>query len=42
MGFFSYLKYTFLIFAAHLTTSRGAPFENHLSKLTSFSQSHLL
>jgi hypothetical protein len=29
MGFFSFLKYTFIIFAAHLATSCGAPFENH-------------
>jgi hypothetical protein len=29
MGFFSFLKYTFVIFAAHLATSCGAPFENH-------------
>jgi hypothetical protein len=29
MGFFSFLKYTFIIFAAHLDTSCGAPFENH-------------
>jgi hypothetical protein len=29
MGFFSYLKYSFIIFAAHLATSFGAPFENH-------------
>jgi hypothetical protein len=29
MGFFSFLKYTFIIFAAHLATSYGAPFEKH-------------
>jgi hypothetical protein len=29
MGFSSFLKYTFIIFAAHLATSCGAPFENH-------------
>jgi hypothetical protein len=29
MGFLSFLKYTFIIFAAHLATFRGAPFENH-------------
>jgi hypothetical protein len=29
MGFFSFLKYTFIIFAAQLATSSGAPFENH-------------
>jgi hypothetical protein len=29
MGFFSFLKYTFIIFAADLATSCGAPFENH-------------
>jgi hypothetical protein len=28
MGFFSFLKYTFIIFAAHLATSCGAPVEN--------------
>jgi hypothetical protein len=33
MGFFSFLKYTFIIFAAHLATSCGAPFENHCCKL---------
>jgi hypothetical protein len=33
MGFFSFLKYTFIIFAAHLATSCGAPFENHWSRL---------
>jgi hypothetical protein len=31
MGFFSFLKYAFILFAAHLATSCGAPFENHLS-----------
>jgi hypothetical protein len=31
MGFFSFLKYAFIIFAAHLATSCGAPFENHCS-----------
>jgi hypothetical protein len=34
MGFFSFLKYTFIIFAAHLTTSCGIPFEHHCSKPT--------
>jgi hypothetical protein len=29
MGFFSFLKYTFIIFAAHLATSCVASFENH-------------
>jgi hypothetical protein len=29
VGFFSFLKYAFTIFAAHLATSCGAPFENH-------------
>jgi hypothetical protein len=29
MGFFSFLKCTFIIFAAHTATSCGAPFENH-------------
>jgi hypothetical protein len=29
MGFFSFLKYTFIIFAEHIATSCGAPFENH-------------
>jgi hypothetical protein len=29
MGFFSFLKYTFIIFAAQLATFCGAPFENH-------------
>jgi hypothetical protein len=33
MGFFSFLKYTFIIFAAHLTTSCGAPFQNNWSRL---------
>jgi hypothetical protein len=28
MGLFSFLKYTFIIFAAHLAISCGAPFEN--------------
>jgi hypothetical protein len=32
MGFFSFLKYTFIIFAAHLATSRGAPFDNRWSR----------
>jgi hypothetical protein len=38
MGFFSFLKYTIVIFVAHLATScgtpvrRGAPFENHCTK----------
>jgi hypothetical protein len=31
MDFFSFLKYTFIIFAAHLATSCGPPFENHWS-----------
>jgi hypothetical protein len=30
MGFFSFLKYTSITFAAHLATSWGPPFENHL------------
>jgi hypothetical protein len=29
MGFFLFLKYTFIIFAAHLANSCGAAFENH-------------
>jgi hypothetical protein len=29
MGFLSFLKYSFIIFAAHLATSCGAPFEYH-------------
>jgi hypothetical protein len=33
MGFFSFLKYTSIIFAAHLATSCGAPFENHCCNL---------
>jgi hypothetical protein len=32
MGYLSLLKYTFIIFAAHLATSCGAPFEIHCSK----------
>jgi hypothetical protein len=32
MGFFSFLKYTFMILAAHLVTSCGKPFENHCTK----------
>jgi hypothetical protein len=32
MGFFSFLKYTFIIFAVHLATSCGPPFENHCSR----------
>jgi hypothetical protein len=32
MGFFSFLKYTFIVFAEHLATSWGAPFENHWSR----------
>jgi hypothetical protein len=28
MGFFSFLKYTSIIFAAHIANSCGAPFEN--------------
>jgi hypothetical protein len=28
MGFFSFLKYNFIIFVAHLATSCGATFEN--------------
>jgi hypothetical protein len=31
MGFFLLLKYIFIIFAAHLAASCGAPFENHCS-----------
>jgi hypothetical protein len=34
MGFFSFLKYTFIIFAVHLATSCGAPFENHWYRWT--------
>jgi hypothetical protein len=34
MGFFSFLKYTFIIFAAHLATSCCAPFENHCFRET--------
>jgi hypothetical protein len=30
-GFFSFLKYTFIIFAAQLATSCGPPFENYCS-----------
>jgi hypothetical protein len=40
MGFFSFFKYTFIIFAAHLVTSCGAPFENHCSKVISFTDQH--
>jgi hypothetical protein len=29
MGFFLFLKYTFIIFAVHLATPCGAPFEDH-------------
>jgi hypothetical protein len=32
MGFFSFLKYTFIIFSAYLATSCGSPFENHGSR----------
>jgi hypothetical protein len=32
IGLFSFLKYTFIIFAAHLSTSCGAPFENHCTR----------
>jgi hypothetical protein len=32
MGFFSFLKYTFVMFAAQLDTSCGAPFETHCPK----------
>jgi hypothetical protein len=32
MSFFSFFKYTFIIFAAQLATSCGAPFENHFSR----------
>jgi hypothetical protein len=32
VGFLSFLKYIFIIFAAHLATSCGAPFENHWSR----------
>jgi hypothetical protein len=32
MEFFLFLKYTFIIFAAHLATSCGAQFENHCSR----------
>jgi hypothetical protein len=33
MGLFSFLEYTFIIFAAHLATSCGA-FENHWTTQT--------
>jgi hypothetical protein len=33
MGFFSFLKYNFIIFPAHLATSCGALFENHWSRV---------
>jgi hypothetical protein len=29
MSFFSFLKYTFIMFEAYLVTSCGPPFENH-------------
>jgi hypothetical protein len=32
-GFHLILKYTFIIFVAHLATSCGAPFENHCSSV---------
>jgi hypothetical protein len=32
MGFSSFLKHTFIIFAAHLATSCGASFDNHCRK----------
>jgi hypothetical protein len=32
MGFFSFLKYTFIIFEAHLASSCGSPFENRCPK----------
>jgi hypothetical protein len=34
MGSFLFLKYTFIIFEAHLATSWGAPLENHWSNQT--------
>jgi hypothetical protein len=36
VGSFSFLKYTFIIFAAHLATSCGALFENHCSTVIFF------
>jgi hypothetical protein len=30
MGVFSFLKYTWVTFEAHIATSFGAPFENHI------------
>jgi hypothetical protein len=33
MGFFSFLKYSFIIFVAHLATSCRTPFENHWFQL---------
>jgi hypothetical protein len=41
MGFFSFLKYTVIIFAAHLATSYGSPFENHCSKYFFYPKSHM-
>jgi hypothetical protein len=38
MGLLSFLKYTFIIFAAHLATSCGAQFENHCSEGTGRNQ----
>jgi hypothetical protein len=32
MGFFRFLKYICMIFAAHLATSCGVPFEKHWSR----------
>jgi hypothetical protein len=34
MRFLSFLKYSFIIFAAQLATSCGAPFENHCARDT--------
>jgi hypothetical protein len=34
MGFFSIIKYTFIIFAAHLATSCASPFEDQWSRLS--------
>jgi hypothetical protein len=40
MSFFSFLKYTFIIFAAHLATSGGAPFEYDCLRLSEESLMH--
>jgi hypothetical protein len=43
MGFFSFLKYTFITFVAHLATSCGAPCENHwFNVLDSYESCHKL